>query len=36
VAFEETRTGCPKELSEYKGAVAELQRLTTDEGGSTP
>ena len=36
VAFEETRTGCPKELSEYKGAVAELQRLATDEGGSTP
>lgn len=35
-SFEETRAECPKELSEYKGAVAELQRMVTSEGTSTP
>jgi lipoprotein NlpI len=27
--FEETRSSCPKDLSEHKAAVAELQRLST-------
>jgi lipoprotein NlpI len=35
-SFEETRAGCVKDASEYKGAVAELQRMTTSEGASTP
>jgi lipoprotein NlpI len=26
--FDETRTSCPKELNEHRGAVAELQRLS--------
>jgi lipoprotein NlpI len=25
--FDETRTNCPKELNEHRGAIAELQRL---------
>jgi lipoprotein NlpI len=35
-SFEETRAGCPKESSEYKGAAAELQRLATSDGASAP
>ena len=33
-SFEKTRADCSKETSEYKGAVAELQRLATSDGAS--
>jgi lipoprotein NlpI len=35
-SFEATRADCAKESSEYKGAVAELQRLATSDGESAP
>ena len=35
-SFEETRAGCPKESSEFKGAAAELQRLATSDGATAP
>ena len=34
-AFERTRAECPKELSEHKGALAELQRMARSEGKPT-
>lgn len=35
-SFEQTRAECAKESSEYKGAVAELQRQATSDGASAP
>jgi lipoprotein NlpI len=35
-SFEKTRAECPKQSSEYKGALAELRRLATSDGAAAP